>query len=256
MNGYDLSRKWFDWCFENPEKIKPNHTALYFFAIEHCNRLGWKKKYGLPSIMTMEAIGIKSHHTYMNTFNDLEEWGFINVIERSRNQYSANIIALSNFDKALDKALIKHGTKQCQSTSESIDSIDKPITNKQTNQVTKEQRELTFREQVAQHTTYESSMLDSFADYWTESNEKGKNMKFEMQKTFDIVRRLKTWSNNGFDNKKPKNEPTNFDSVVWSASDIEKHMNDPFLSDEYKAGFIADLKAKNQLPTNYLKLGP
>ena len=120
----------------------------------------------------------------------------------------------------------------------------------------KEIRELAFREQVAQHTTYESSMLDTFADYWTESNEKGKKMKFEMQKTFDIVRRLKTWSNNGFDNKKPKNEPTNFDSVVWSASDIEKHMNDPFLSDEYKAGFIADLKAKNQLPTNYLKLGP
>jgi len=120
----------------------------------------------------------------------------------------------------------------------------------------KEIRELAFREQVAQHTTYESSMLDTFADYWTESNEKGKKMKFEMQKTFDIVRRLKTWSNNGFDNKKPKNEPTNFDSVVWSASDIEKHMNDPFLSDEYKDGFIADLKAKNQLPTNYLKLGP
>ena len=67
----------------------------------------------------------------------------------------------------------------------------------------KEIRELAFREQVAQHTTYESSMLDSFADYWTESNEKGKKMKFEMQKTFDIVRRLKAWSNNGFDNKKP-----------------------------------------------------
>ena len=67
----------------------------------------------------------------------------------------------------------------------------------------KEIRELAFREQVAQHTTYESSMLDTFADYWTESNEKGKKMKFEMQKTFDIVRRLKAWSNNGFDNKKP-----------------------------------------------------
>jgi hypothetical protein len=128
MNGYELSRNWFDWCFENPEKIKPNHTALYFFAVEHCNRLGWKKKYGMPTTMAMEAIGIKSYNTYINTLNDLVEWGFIEMIQRSKNQYSANIVALSNFDKALDKALdealIKHASKQ----SESIDSIDKQET--------------------------------------------------------------------------------------------------------------------------------
>ena len=54
LTGYDLSRAWFDFCFENPDKICPNHTALYFFAIEHCNRLGWKKKFGLPTTMAME----------------------------------------------------------------------------------------------------------------------------------------------------------------------------------------------------------
>jgi hypothetical protein len=133
MNGYELSRNWFDWCFENPEKIKPNHTALYFFAVEHCNRLGWKKKYGMPTTMAMEAIGIKSYNTYINTLNDLVEWGFVEMIQRSKNQYSANIVALSNFDKALDKALdealIKHASKQ----SESIDSIDKQETSKQIN---------------------------------------------------------------------------------------------------------------------------
>ena len=133
MNGYELSRNWFDWCFENPEKIKPNHTALYFFAVEHCNRLGWKKKFGMPTTMAMEAIGIKSYNTYINTLNDLVEWGFIEMIQRSKNQYSANIVAISNFDKALDKALdealIKHGSKQI----ESIDSIDKQETSKQIN---------------------------------------------------------------------------------------------------------------------------
>ena len=136
MNSYELSRSWFDFCFENPEKIKPNHTALYFFAIEHCNRLGWKKKFGFPTTMAMEAIGIKSYNTYINTMNDLVAWGAFEMIEKSTNQYSANIIALSNINKplvkALDKAFIKHvtkqGTKQGESTSESIDSIDKPLT--------------------------------------------------------------------------------------------------------------------------------
>jgi len=43
LNGYDLSRNLFDWSYEKPEKINTNHIALYFFIIEHCNRLGWKE---------------------------------------------------------------------------------------------------------------------------------------------------------------------------------------------------------------------
>lgn len=132
MNGYELSRVWFDWCFVNPEKIKPNHSALYFFCIEHCNRLGWKDKFGLPTTMAMEALGIKSYNTYKDTLNDLIEFGFIKLVQKSQNQYSANIIALSNFNKAvnkaLDKALIKHTSKQSESTRQSTDSIDKPLT--------------------------------------------------------------------------------------------------------------------------------
>jgi hypothetical protein len=87
MNSYELSRKWFDWSFENPEKISPNHSALYFFAIEHCNRLGWREKFGFPTEMAKDAIGIKSYNTYVKTLNDLVDWGFIKMIQRSKNQY-------------------------------------------------------------------------------------------------------------------------------------------------------------------------
>ena len=137
LTGYELSRQWFDFSFENPDKVKPIHTAIYFFACEHCNRLGGKDKFGLPSVMTMEAIGVKSHNTYIKAFNDLVEWGFITLHQKSTNQYSANIIALSKNNKALckalDKAFIKHDIKQSESTVQSIDSIVKPINNKQIN---------------------------------------------------------------------------------------------------------------------------
>jgi len=59
MNSYELSRNFFDWSFENPHKVTPNHIALFFFCIEHCNRLGWKQNFGLPTTMAKE---IKSHH--------------------------------------------------------------------------------------------------------------------------------------------------------------------------------------------------
>ncbi len=137
MNSYELMRPFWDWSYDNPEKIKPVHISVFHFAIEHCNRMGWKKKFGFPSQMTMEAIGVKSYKTYINALNDLVEWGFIEMIERSRNQYSSNIIALVKYTKAstkaLDKALPKHGSKQPQSTDQSIDSIIKQLNNKQYN---------------------------------------------------------------------------------------------------------------------------
>jgi len=76
----------------------------------------------------MEAIGVKNWRTYSKALSDLVEWGFIDMIEISKNQYSSNIIAIVKNTKAptkaLDKALQKHSTKQ----GESIVSIDKQLT--------------------------------------------------------------------------------------------------------------------------------
>src|SRR5690606_25269721 len=120
VSGYELSRNFWDWSFANPEKVKPIHSAIYFFAIEHCNRLGWKNKFGFPSQMVMEAIGVKNWRTYSAGLSDLVDFGFIKMVEVSKNQYSSNIIAIVNFTKAhtkaLDKALQKHSTKHSQST--------------------------------------------------------------------------------------------------------------------------------------------
>lgn len=132
MNVFELSRNWFDYSFNNPDKIKPIHTAIYFFIIERSNRMGWKEKFGLPTDMAMEALGVKSYNTYSKALADIVQFGFVEMIEKSKNQYTANIIALSKFDKAhdkadtkaLDKALLKHDSKQEKSTVQSIDSID------------------------------------------------------------------------------------------------------------------------------------
>jgi len=133
MNIFELNRAFWDFAFSNPEKIKPNHCAIYYFALEHCNRLGWKQKFGFPTSMVLEATGIKSYSVYKKTFDELVEYGFFEVIEYSKNQYSSNIIALKeNYKahiKALDNAFIKHSSKQDESVIESTYSIDIPINN-------------------------------------------------------------------------------------------------------------------------------
>jgi hypothetical protein len=81
----------------------------------------------------MEAIGISSYNTYKKGLDDLVEWGFIQMLERSKNQYSSNIIALSFFDeadyeapdKALDRAVSKHGMEHGRSTVQRTVSIYK-----------------------------------------------------------------------------------------------------------------------------------
>lgn len=129
---YSLTRNFFDWSFENPEKINTNHVALYYFILEHSNRLGWKEKFGLPTGMAMEAIGIKNYKTYGKTFTDLVEFGFVKLIEKSKNQYSSNVIALVKntkaHTKALTKASLKHIPKQSSSSDNSSVSILIPST--------------------------------------------------------------------------------------------------------------------------------
>lgn len=149
-SGYELSRAWFNFCFENSHLVKPVHTALYFCAIEHCNRLAWKRVFGLPTTMTMEAIGIRSYKTYKQALDDIVTWGFFEMVEVSKNQYSSNKIALVNFTeahtKAYDKAVLKHASKQVQSTV----SINKHI-----NHITEEPiTEDSMYQQIQESTSY------------------------------------------------------------------------------------------------------
>lgn len=56
-------------------------------------------------------------------------------------------------------------------------------------------------------------ILNKFYLYWTEKKPKGRKMRFEMEKTFDIKRRLDRWSNNNF-NKKEKSCAKKEDAAI------------------------------------------
>jgi len=218
VDVFSLSRNWFEFCFNNPEKIKPGHSAVYFFAIEHCNRLGWKDKFGFPSQMVMEAVGIKNWRTYSAILKELVEFGFIEMVEISKNQYSSNIIAIVKntkaTTKALDKALQKHSTKQRQSTV-SIDIQQTRNNNTRANtSATKtiEQREKEFYSKISEH--WKKSHPDmakeevrEFFDYWTERGDNDKKMRYEKEKTFGISRRMTTWKKNKFGGNDTAEQP-------------------------------------------------
>lgn len=132
MNGYELTRRWFDFAFENKD-AKVQHTALFHWIVELNNRLGWKEEFGLSTNSTMEGLSIGNKSTYLSTLNDLQTWGFIKIVKPSKNQYQSCIITICRYEKAtalhtaLDTALSQHDTRQSNSIDTSTVPIDKQI---------------------------------------------------------------------------------------------------------------------------------
>jgi ribosomal protein S7 len=144
MNGYDLSRLWFDYKFENPGKVKAIHSDFFFYLVDQWNRLGQKEKFGVPTSYTMECLGIGSYNTYKKTFNDLVEFGFVKLIQDSVNQHQSRIVALSKNDKALDKALDKATIKATdKALDKALDTIDKQLNNETIQQLNNKTKPLT-----------------------------------------------------------------------------------------------------------------
>lgn len=134
MNGYQLTRQWFEWRFNNPGKLSSAHAELYFYIVDRWNYFGQKSEFGLPRMHTMEVLSIGSRNTYKKIFNDLIEHGFIKLIRESCNQYHhASIIALSKFEQAPDTPLdTPLDTPTEQAFEQASDPIVKP-NNQQTN---------------------------------------------------------------------------------------------------------------------------
>ncbi len=141
INGYELSRKWWDFSFNNND-VKPIHSAIYLFAVEQCNRLGWKEKFSFRTDIAMESTGIKSYRTYINALRDLVDWGFIDMVEKSKNQHTANVVALALEDKAhvkaLDKALTKAHVKAHVKASTPIHKTKKQVNNETNKPINKD----------------------------------------------------------------------------------------------------------------------
>jgi hypothetical protein len=114
---FDYFNGFWDWAQNNPEKVNPNNTSIYFYFLSVANELKWRSSFGLSSTQIMNGIGIKSYKTYKKHLDELVENGLILITKESKNQYQCNEFALVNFTEAHTKARPKHVPKQVQSTS-------------------------------------------------------------------------------------------------------------------------------------------
>ncbi len=138
MDGYTLSRQWFDFAFDNPDKNTSTEWILYMWIVENWNRNWQKEKFWLPTFHSMCACGIKSPNTYHKALKNLISYGFIKIIQESKNQNTSTIITLSAYSKiksadksALDSALIRQVSQQVSKPEEHNKQINKEQINKE-----------------------------------------------------------------------------------------------------------------------------
>ena len=124
MDGYSLSESWFDFVSKNADKVECKHSALFYYIVEVFNKRKWPDVVGLPTDFTMGILNIGSYKTYKKTFDDLVAFGFIEVVEQSKNQFTSTKIALVKNAKADTKADSKHLPKQDQSSCSIIKQVN------------------------------------------------------------------------------------------------------------------------------------
>ena len=249
-SNYKLSRAWFDFAFENPDLCNPNHTALYMWILEKKNRLGHKEKFGLPTCEAMEAIGVKSKSTYYKTFNDLLEFGCIETLTKSVNQFTSVVIMLhQNFNRqangkqtALDLAHVQ----QANGSVPIIKQVNKQ-TNKQVNNIppTSDEFYAFCLENGFEHIAKKAFDYYSANDWKDNQNKKVKNWKLKLQSVwFDENK-----------NPKPSNNASNQNMLMsHEAKHIHKKLPDPMMLTE--ATYYSECIERFIEPLDYHTLKP
>ena len=92
-------------------------------------------------------------------------------------------------------------TNKSQSKHKQNGIKTQPKTNNNVNNDNNDNKEQSFIDLVKKVSKekdkdFPDDIIDDFCNYWTEKNMAGNKMKFEMQKTFDIKRRLTRWFKN------------------------------------------------------------
>lgn len=158
-------------------------------------------------LAAQEELNIKATTIYKQV-KKLEKEGMISL--KSNNHYTLVTIVNWEIYQGEDKKSNNHVTTTEQPNDNHVTTEGQPRDtvkkDKKDNNVKKDigERKLDFINSLKDFIPkYGSPMVDDFFRYWSELNPSKTKMKFELQKTWEISLRLKTWEarSNGFNKK-------------------------------------------------------
>ena len=191
---------------------------LYYFLIQECNVKYWENPFECTNVLIKASIGI-SEPSLIDARNRLKQLGLIDFQNGKRNEVSPvyKLLYLNKFSKDRGEPLVEgsaepdeKGTpfiKQNKTKQTSIGGEPPSTQTLEEKQKERLKRMAVFRDEVKGFAEmYSNEMLKDFYDYWIEPNKSKTKMKYEMQKTWDLTKRLARWEKNDFGYKKKGNE--------------------------------------------------
>lgn len=205
------------WQCDLERCISPNDTRLYFYLLHTCNSLGWKQPFGHSDRHLSLALGM-SVNTVRDARNRLMQLGLIEFktptkkskgIGGQTKYYLSTVstddtvpdtdvntvldtVSDTDIDTVSDANNKLNKTKQKNRVSASPDGESTKLKVKSFKSLTEEE----FYESLKPYVEiYGKQMVRNFFDHWTEKSPSG-IMKFQLNKTWETSRRLKTWKNN------------------------------------------------------------
>ena len=159
-------------------ELKPSAKLLYGELTALSNKYG----YCFATNNYFAQLYGVTKNTISLWISDLQKAGFINVkVERNKNkQVVKRMIGIT---KNSDTTITKNREDNITRVNTKVYKDNISI------------RELKFKNDISL-LEYDVTVKKEFADYWTEQNPSKTKMRFEMEKTFDIKRRLKRWVDN------------------------------------------------------------
>lgn len=157
---------------------------------------------GLPRHWSLSIRGLlpiikESKNTICSILKELETYGYV-----SRSQSKDSSGKYGNIVYTLHAQSAKHTykTASVQEEEKRTQQCNVGCHKEERKSPSIESRAKDFRTTLDEYidNPYTKDMIEAFYDYWSEPTPSGKKMKFELEKTWDVTRRLRTWNKNDY----------------------------------------------------------
>lgn len=89
-----LVKSYWDFAWKNPTDVSTIHAGILFFAISKNSEYNWKREFQLATNEAIGHLNIRSIGSYIKCLNDLDEYGFVDIIEKGGNQHRPYTLSL------------------------------------------------------------------------------------------------------------------------------------------------------------------
>ncbi len=157
---------------------------------------------GLPRHWSLSIRGLlpilkESKNTICSILKELETYGYVSRSQSKDSSgkygdivYTLHAQSAKHTDETTPKQEEEKQIQQC--------NVDCHKDKEERKSPSIESRAKDFRNTLDEYVDnpYTEDMIETFYDYWSEPTPSGKKMKFELEKTWDVSRRLRTWKRN------------------------------------------------------------